>query len=605
MPAMTLRQSMDRFPAAKVLNKHFAGKYLRGVREIMDEELWDDVFQRLKPYLRQSGPLDILDLWPGSGVRSSKANELLNPRRHVLVRSDTKLDIVLKPLVKSNPSFKLMKEDIYGKKDWPEFLKTHFPEQDTTIQPKSGRIAKNNSLLVLANLPSNNSKKNHFTPGRWWIHFLEDSMRQAGLNAYGTVRVLATMPSSEVPAMLPRAAMERRRGGTLMEALNLHCFEVARSDVSDAHHTWRGWDTTQAHNMQVAERAAAQNIVTRPRRVPPPLEKSPDFDDRDIPYVARVASPTLAEWTKELAAADLTIASGAKGPELKKATKERATLKHKIVQEKIRVYTRHSLAEILLNIEGKLHQLSRAAADPKESIESLKVLDKEIESLQLSYKTSLSEIHYMKSKLHTHIIDDDRVLRASREMGHSQLCWERRPFEPLHLHEDEIWPRGDPTSVLYYEPNETPPILQKICHLPAEKQRQVIARFDTLISSLTQGAMSVEELKNLMIPHWSTNELVKAIPALATFANKRLKPDHGPLPLDDPAADPVSSYQENLDYDLSAVRMHIISAETFMDLALLYESVPDKLTIPAFCRLIGGTLTASQLVSEVAFRKKN
>lgn len=40
MPAMTLRQSMDRFPAAKVLNKHFAGKYLRGVREIMDEELW-------------------------------------------------------------------------------------------------------------------------------------------------------------------------------------------------------------------------------------------------------------------------------------------------------------------------------------------------------------------------------------------------------------------------------------------------------------------------------------------------------------------------------------------------------------------------------------
>lgn len=539
--------------------------------------------------------MDILDLWPGCGVRSSKANAIFKPRRHVLVRPDTKFDTLLKPLAKSDPSYTLVKDPIYGKTDWPEFLKTYFPEQDTTREPKPGQLAKNDTLFVLANLPPLQSKKNHFTPVRWWSRFLEDSLRQTGLNTYGSVRLLVTMPYSEITTVLPRSAMERKRAGALTEALGLRCFEIASTNDFDTYHTWRGWEPTQAHTKQVAERAAAQNIVTRPHREFPPWEKCYDLKERDVPYVARVASPSLQEWAKAIADADIVISSGVTGPELQQAKKEKKDAVYKFVQDRGRAYTRHSLAEKLIDIEQKTRHFAHAAADPKETLESLQALDQEIETLRLSYTTELSEAHYLRSKLHTHRLDDDRVFRASQKLGHSQLQWEQRPFEPLLLHQNDIWPSGTPTSVFYYEPNEAPPILQKISHLPFEAQRSVMARFDAITSTLTQGATTVLELKNNMFPQWSTNEIVKRIPSLAAFAGKRLKPGHGPLPLSDPAADPECSYQENLDYDLSAVRLYTISAETFMDLALEYEKLAEKLPINSFSRLIGGTLTMSQL----------
>jgi hypothetical protein len=54
------------------------------LKEIVETRIWfnEDM----------AAPLDILDLWPGGGLISSKVNELLQPRRHVLVEPDPRFN---------------------------------------------------------------------------------------------------------------------------------------------------------------------------------------------------------------------------------------------------------------------------------------------------------------------------------------------------------------------------------------------------------------------------------------------------------------------------------------------------------------------------------
>ncbi|CAG7918413.1 unnamed protein product [Penicillium olsonii] len=606
MDPRTIRQLLSRFPITESLDK--AAKKLgtsRRPTEAVSGELWDSIFQRLSPYLSQSSPIDILDLWPNCGLRSAKANELLKPRRHVLVSANEAFNPLLKPFLDSTSGSKLITEPIYQKEDWREFLEAHFPEQVSPIRQKPGQILRNDTLLVLASPPRSHSKSNHYTPARWWLRFLEDCIQQTGLNSFGTVRVLASMPYSEVPSVLPRCAPERKRIATLLEAVNLHTFEVASSEEPDIHLGWREWDSIQANKAQVAERAAAQNVLTPPNRERPPLEKIPPFAQqmgKDVPYIPRAYLAIHKQQVKTMEELDGVKSDKTKSPAIQAAARKRAGAKAKLVQGDKIAYTRHILARKLLDIDDKGRQLARAAADPNETPQSLKALDDEIASLWSEYNTQMASTHYTHLKNMTNIVDDDRLSLASRENG-SQLIWERRPFEPLHIHRDEVWPKGDPISMIYFEANETPPVLQQVTHPSVTHEQVTMERFYALLSVLTNTELNVGGLKDLIFPLWSANDLIQAVPSLAFFATKRLKPGCGPLPLNDPTSDPAASYQDNLEYDLSDLRLHVVSVESFMGIAIEYEKLEDKLPISQFTRLIGGTFTTRQMLMESGFRR--
>ncbi|CAG8219246.1 unnamed protein product [Penicillium salamii] len=607
---MRLKPLLQRYPVAKTLDKIPKGKLkLNTHREILNDELWDNIFQRLSPYFPRDSPIDIIDLWPGSGVPSSKANAFFKPRRHVLVSPVDHFDPILKPLAESKPGYKLVHDAINGRQEWREFLQTHFPEQvPPPTEQKPGQILKNSTLLVLANPPVSISSGSHFTPARWFQRFLETSLTQMELNTFGTVRVIATMPYKEVTSLIPRCALERKRLAALTEALGLHTFEVASSHEPDNHHGWRGWESIQTNRMQVAERAAALNIVTPPNREIPPLEKNPDFPDRKskgILYTPRVYSPYQKKMMEVIGDTPSVNAKGSKDPAILAAGRKRATAMAKVAQLDKWAYLTHSLAQRLLEIDEKGRQLARAAADPTESCESLKALDDEIELITSKYNDQLSGIHYQTRVNVPHIVDDDRMLYTSRNKISSQFLWERRPFEPLHIRPDEVWPVGNPVGVVYFEANDAPPVLQKINHPSVSQPQAVLERFEVLTSILAiTSEMTVDNVKNLLFPDWSSNEFIQALPSLALFAGKRLKPGSGPLPLSDPTLDPTTSYQDNLEYDLSQIRLITVSAESLMDIAIEYEKLEEKLPISEFKRLIGGTSTTRELVSSIGFTAK-
>lgn len=568
----------------------------------------DNVLERVSPYLRRNQPLDILDLWPGGGLISSKVNELLQPRRHVLVEPDPRFNDFLQPLAQSNPCYKLVDEPIYGKFDWSYFFATHLPEQGRGNRENSAIIPKNDSLLILANLPAARSGMDHFKPSRWFLNYMKNCLKQKDVNLYGAVRVLATMPSSEVSDMLPRSAMERTRTGVFAETIGLHNIEVASPAEEERSHQWRGWNDLNKTRERVAETAAANNIITPPTRELPPLEVVPHVPYRtsrvERPYQPRVLTQMHKKQLMDIAEADklgLDSCSDTTDPKAKAIIRKRALAWTKLARDNSATYFRQQLVDVILEQDQVGWTFARAAADPEESVESLKAIEDRMVSLKSSYATLKSSIHHTMLEKHQHAIDDVRLGRLANHFVDVGLTHEQRPYEPLYIHPDETYPRGDGRAVIYFEPDSNPPSLKKTFDLPSTTVQLVLDRYLAMLAVVgTRGTMPVAEFLKTLFPTESINSHVRDIPSLASFAERRLKPGRGPMPLPEGStSDPAFTYQDNVDYDLSDVRLRTLSAATLLDIAVKYEKLPEKLGIIAFSRALGGTMTQAQIGEEL------
>lgn len=578
----------------------------------------DDVVKRLSPYLRRNQPVDILDLWPGGGFLSSKVNTLLEPRRHVLVEPSIHFHGLLTPLVESKPCYKLVQEHVYGKSDWADFFATHLPEQGPGNRESSGIIPKNDTLLVLANLPDSVSTTDHFKPSRWFLHFMHSCLRQTDLNLYGTVRVLATMPSVDISLMLPRSAMERTRTGVFAETIGLHNLELASPAQPERSHQWQGWDYINDNRKLVATRAAANEIITPPNRNLPPVKLVPEIAHRgrahrgrnDLPYERRVQTPFHEKLFATIAAADklgINSSLDTTDPKAKELIRNRGLALTKLVRDNSAIHYRQKVANIILELDELGRTFARAAADPKESVESLKALEDRMVSLKSSYTTLCASLHFVMLEKHDHIIDDLRLARLSDHVDDGNLVHDRRPFEPLYIRPDEIYPRGsgDERTVIYFEPNPNPPVLKKVFDLPTPMVQPVLDRYFSLLALVGfRGKMPVAEFLETTFPLEAINTHVRDIPSLAHFAERRLKPGCGPMPLPDGStSDPAFTYQENVDYDLSGVRIRTLSAQTMVEIAIKYEKLSEKLSTITLSRALGGALTQAQLGDDIVKTK--
>jgi transcription factor 1 len=566
-------------------------------------DLIDSIVDRVAPYIERNRPLDILDLWPGSGALSSRINQLVKPRRHVLVEPADVYLSLLKPLALSKPCYTLVQSPIYAKVDWVDFFHTHFPEQGPQTKQSPGVLPKNNSMLVLANLPPSQSLKDHYTPGRWWLKFLEECMYQNGLSRYGNVRVLAMAPFNDITTILPRTTGDYKRTGMLAEALGLHTFEVASTVETESWHVSRGLDSMSSNRKRVAERAAAENVVTPPNRELPPLKAVPEVGHTNSrtqasPHMERLFLPQHEEMFKAIAAGDATgldSPTKSKDPVIKDVMRKRSRAITALKVQNTAAFTRQKLTSMRLHMDELSRRLARADADPNNTRAQLKNLDEEIASHASEFAAELANTHHKMARFYETNIDDGRLASISNNLDDSQLVWDRRPFEPLVIHRDEIWANGTPSGVLYFEPHEKPPALQKILRLPESDRTEALARFYALLGVLnTRNSITVPEIAKVMFPKMSTNELIQAIPSLATFADRRMKMKRAPKELRE-TQDPVSSYQENLEYDLSDVRLRTVSSTAIGDMIVEYEKQPHKLDALALSRVLGSSLTSAQL----------
>lgn len=549
----------------------------------------------MSPYLRRNSPVDVLDLWPASGLFSSKVNEFLRPRRHVLVEPNLKsYGRFLEPLARK-PGFELLSFDIYKQNDWLEVFRKHLPEQKPPQGQQVGMLPKNDTLLVLANPPNPVSDKDHYTPGRWWCTVMESCIQQTGLHSYGSVRILASFSSKDMWGVLPRSVGDRKRAAILTENVAQHALEIAKYPEVETWMPLRRLGEIESDRERVAARTAAQNIKIPPKRELPLPQLAPTFSSRStprvppIPYEPRVRT----EWHEGIMktiTADKVVDGK---PKCMVARKAGHVARQQLRQDNRYAWVRASLTEKQLEIDDRMRELARVAASPGEDGSRIKSLDEEIQQLQGGLAKMMSEMHHRDYRQLPRTLDDSRVEALANYNEAHVLHWAQRPFEALAIAEVELFPRM-PRSMLYFEADENPPAMQKLRGVPDQKHEELLQLFDSLSFVFgTHSNMTVPELLEAIFPGSSTNDLIRRIPSLAPHAAKRARGnEYRPLPLDDPTLNPAGCYQDNLDYDLSDARVRCLPITTLWDILIEYQKHSLGLSSLQFSRLIGGTMTS-------------
>ncbi|KAI5307825.1 hypothetical protein KEM55_007312, partial [Ascosphaera atra] len=110
-----------------------------------------DLIRRLGPSLKKHKKCDIIDIFPGTGLLSSKLHKALSPRRHLLLEPNFKnFKPFLTPLLeKSRSRYHHLDYDPFNLATYSRlFEEGHLPEQTE----KAEVDGLNNSLLITANL---------------------------------------------------------------------------------------------------------------------------------------------------------------------------------------------------------------------------------------------------------------------------------------------------------------------------------------------------------------------------------------------------------------------------------------------------------------------
>ncbi|KAL2846980.1 hypothetical protein BJY01DRAFT_169286 [Aspergillus pseudoustus] len=622
MPQHTRWTAVSRFPVTKALSKTLSRAGTVGKKPvIVSEKLCDDVLQRLSPYLLRNPPVDILDLWPGPGILSSKVNDFLKPRRHVLMEPNLKyFKSFLEPLTQSRSCYELVSIDLKPEQDWQSLLSKHFPEQGPSNTDNSGFLPRNDSLLVLASPPPPSSRKDHFSGARWFLTFLETCLRQAHIHSYGSVRLLASISPTDTRNILPTLIHERERPAMLTEQLARHAFAVATTD-DPTRSDWivqRQYDILADGAARVAQRASEAGISNPAERKLPPLElapESPIAGTKPTPYSPRIRT---GQNEKYIAAFEAFDKADPKSPDYEKVKQLRSRAATSLNQENRQSHVRKLIVGEQARIDELNKAISRLAADPKIKLADLEPVVKEIEARITALAEETAQHHFDLTRAIPYLIDDRRATLDTGSFDDATLLWDRRPFEPLLIHEEEAYPREIGRTLFYFEADQNAHAAKRLSRLTQQQKYMAFEVLDAYTLSLSLSRVpNVVKLTESLFPGLSTNQVIEAIPSLAQFASKRPKPDFDSLPKtlhydasfkppSSPSAsatknektesdpDPVYCYQENLDYDLSQTRCRILPISTLWDMFAKYAERSTGHSVVQLTRMLGGNVTMAR-----------
>lgn len=448
-------------------------------------------------------------------------------------------------------------------------------------------------------------------------------MRQAGLHSYGSVRLLASLSSQDISAILPRHISARVRPSLLAEQVALHTFEVA-SLVDDTRGNWgvqKQWDVLVGGTARVEKRTSNKRVTVPKGRAYPPIERAPESplpDRKRTPYAPRIKTQQNEKYVEVFKDFNNADPENDDYEKLKKSHRRTCTL---LSQENSQTYQRANLIAKQNEIDDLNKSISRRAADPNTKLWALERTATRIDNLRESMNEEISKTHFDITRALPHLMDDRRAAFHTGDFDDALLLFDRRPFQPLVIHPDEIYPREVYRTFVYFEADPNPPAVVRLNCLDHEK-REVATRFFTAFTNSlqTNNLLTVPTLMELFFPNRTANSIIKAIPSLAQYASKRPKKDYESLPttlisdLDKHPEDlqlttkrksttssakavqpnPITSYQENLDYDLSDVRCRILSIPTLWDLSIEYANTGSDASSVQLNRLLGGSMTSAQ-----------
>ena len=537
-------------------------------------------------------------MWPGAGLLSSKVHEFIRPQRHTLIEPDwKKYKRYLEPLAKDDSSYKCLSLHPYKQEGLVGLVEKHLSEHGMP-RDQALDLVKDKTLLVLANCPVM-ARSDTPTPS-WWIDAVDACVRTPGDNLYGSVQILASVPTVDARYMIPKVVTRRRRGAVVFESIATDVFQVAETPDLDSYYvSAKSLDLITANAAHVSAKAAALNVTTPPGREPPGFNLVPPVPPRGVataPYIPRVRTKWHDKMLEEIEAGD--------DPRADYATAQRQSKAHRqMIQENRRAYLDQEGLRVGIELDRLNQRLSRDAANPDLDSRILQPLADKVKAKQASWSELLQNA---KSDGHGDVallVDGHRAALARGDFDSALMFWDRRPFAPLTVQPDEFYPHDPERAMIYIGTDSSSAYTRRLKGLDPDVRTEVLELADSFMFVLnTRSGITLSELFETLFPRQPANNLVAKIPSLALLANKSMKPNFDDLPKTlhsgpetrqgENGPDPVECFQENLDYDLSDVRLRTLSPLTILEIALLYQQSPDKWSAVQLARALGSAVVA-------------
>lgn len=250
-------------------------KYDRTRVHVTSEKMVDDILEYIKPTLKRHEGCDLIDLNPGAGVWSTKLNDLLKPRTHLLLEPDADLyKPMLEPLLERDGTKLIAKDGVI----WAELLSVltpeYLPHQKEHQYTADDVPERNDTLLVTANLGSYPKRKyaSFASATAMILYQFNHAIRSGALfQKYGLVRMLLWLDDEDKAAILPKMAQRRRRVAVDAELNCESITHVAGPDYSDIDPSKRLWfmrdvNIDRSSALETLQRMRAAGIKTPPGR---------------------------------------------------------------------------------------------------------------------------------------------------------------------------------------------------------------------------------------------------------------------------------------------------------------------------------------------------
>ncbi|KAK3690487.1 hypothetical protein B0T22DRAFT_463706 [Podospora appendiculata] len=417
---------------------------------VVSEGLCDDIIEYIKPSLLRHKGCDLIDIFPGPGLFSSKMHDLLEPRTHILMEPDEDIyKPMLEPLLqRPNTVYTTRSGIIWSDLNeimTPAFL-PHQIERSNFAGGRGGEPKRNDTLLVMANLATYPKRKYRSFDSVTQLvlfQFMSAIKTSALFHKYGLVRLLLWVAEPEEVGLVPRSVQRRRRMAVEAELSTDWLYEVAGPDSKD-HWFQRDKSIENEGGHRVVARMRSNGYVTPPGRETRLLtkvlsqleegktilagEQQPEFDRKYL--------PALIEHEKLEADGKIVL----KSPEYFRLI----YLRYKVQWNDKRSGSAFELMkeaeQIAKDLVAATDDASRTAVAAREA-----AWNRKIEVLNANLR---KEYFLHRDNLH--------IFHQSPQV----LSWDRRPCEPLRVEPTEFYPNV-PSFLLDIQPKAMFPLLRE------------------------------------------------------------------------------------------------------------------------------------------------
>ncbi|KAI3318098.1 S-adenosyl-L-methionine-dependent methyltransferase [Xylariaceae sp. AK1471] len=436
---------------------------------IVSDKLCDDILSYIGPSLERHRGCDILDIYPGAGVWSSKLHQYLQPRSHLLMEPDAELyRPLLQPLLDQPGTTLIPKSGIIWRELNSILTPEYLPHQ--VVPDKKGLDRRNDTLLVTANVAFHPKKRflTFESMTSLILHQFVDAIRTSNLfHRYGQVRMLIWTRCDDKQSFLPKSLQRRKKQALENDLLCEWVHEVCGNESLLTRWFAREDAINTCSMLATVKRMQAKNLQFPSGREPEGFQEALAA----VQANGRVLIPGKHPPTFKRPYQDLL--AGLRIADAEQHGFDKDSENHKTLNVyKWRENTDLKKAQRLVRLSEGLDTIVALRKAGQKTAEEMAAIELEWETgIRETPKSLMDEFVTYKDNLH--------CFRQTPPV----LEWDRRHYEPMEVQAEEFFPNIH-CSLMDIQPKKPHPLLRQT----GPQSNRAADLFDVLVSSLMHHA---------------------------------------------------------------------------------------------------------------------